>query len=238
MLARKICGVNAQNIHMKKGLTIIIVIICALLAASGCVKFISDTGGYYIPSDIAEFTSVTCQTGENEVKVHKKDGYYVVLTKGETYILTQGFGAIFDGGDMRELDEEQSKAALYSLMSETGLIYTAMDKKGYIMTDTSGKYRADAEKFFYKSEYMRRRLNGESTENFSSYFESAAPQKFGDFEDYKITLDCSKQNEMTLKIENIRYALASEYLFKDINDTHIPLTAQMLAYLDAHALSA
>ena len=44
--------------------------------------------------------------------------------------------------------------------------------------------------------------------------------------------------EFAVEGKNIRYALASEYLFKDINDTHIPLTAQMLAYLDAHALSA
>lgn len=223
---------------MKKSI-ILILAVCVLSAAlSGCIRFISDTGGYYIPSDLANFTSITCVNGDNKIKVQKKDNYFILLSQGKTFILTEKGGAEFAGETMAELDAQTAKAALYNVFTETGLVYSSLQKQAYLMTDTSGKYRADAEKFFYSAEYMRKVLKGESTENFSNYFESNISELAGDIDDYEVTLDCSKQNTVKLKIENKRTYTSTEYTFTDIDDTQIPLTQKAREYLAAHTLSA
>lgn len=235
----QISAVNAQTRYMVKKLLTAAAVVCILAgAAGGCVKFVSDTGGYYIPEDLAGFSSLTCETDGKTVKVQKKDGYYIIDAGDEAYILAKECGAKFTGGTQEELDKRQASAALYSVMNETGLIYGALDKKSYIMTDTSGKYRADGKEFFYSAEYMRKKLTGEPLENFESYFEKISPEKFGDFEDYVITLDCSKQNQMLLQIENTRFATVSKYTFRNVDATDVPLTAQMRAYLESLTLSA
>ena len=165
-------------------------------------------------------------------------GYYIIDAGDEAYILAKDCGAKFTEDTQEELDKRQASAALYSVMNETGLIYGALDKKSYIMTDTSGKYRADGKEFFYSAEYMRKKLAGEPLENFESYFEKISPEKFGDFEDYVITLDCSKQNQMLLQIENTRFATVSKYMFRNVDATDVPLAAQMRAYLESLTLSA
>lgn len=232
--------INAQNRHMKKYITAsIAAIICyAALFFGGCVEFISDSGGYYIPSDLNEFSSITCKAGEKEVKVQKKDNLLIAEYADVSYILGKTFGAEFSANGYDLLDEEEVKNARYDLLLTSGLMYSSLPKEGYIMTDTSGKYRADAEKFFYSAEYMRATALGENTDNLEEYFFSSAAEKYGDMDDYEITLDCSRQNTVTLTIENTKYASSSKFTFTDIDETEVSLTQDMITYLDSNHISA
>ena len=127
----QISAVNAQTRYMIKKLLTAAAVVCILAgAAGGCVKFISDTGGYYIPKDLAGFSALTCEADGKTVKVQKKDGYYIIDAGDEAYILAKDCGAKFTEGTQEELDKRQATAALYSEMNETGLIYGALDKKG------------------------------------------------------------------------------------------------------------
>ena len=215
---------------MKKSI-ILILAVCVLSAAlSGCIRFISDTGGYYIPSDLANFTSITCISGDNKIKVQKKDNYFILLSQGKTFILTEKGGAEFAGEAMNELDAQTAKAALYNVFTETGLVYSSLQKQAYLMTDTSGKYRADAEKFFFAAEKMRHMLKGGREEGFEKLFYEEIAAQFGDFDDHKITLDCSTQGEMKLTLENERRNIKKEYLFKDFGEVKVDIPEDMREY--------
>lgn len=69
----QISALNAQTRYMVKKLLTAAAVVCILAGAAGrCVKFISDTGGYYLPEDLAGFSSLTCETDGKTVKVQKK----------------------------------------------------------------------------------------------------------------------------------------------------------------------
>ena len=215
-----------------------LILLSALIVCASCAHFRGKVNGYYIPSDLKNFTSCRCESEVKEFEVQKKDNYWLVKTDDQTYLLSSAGGALKSEEGIKELSKEQASSALLSAVTESGLIYSTAEKDVYIMTDTSGKYRADAEKFFYSAEYMRKVLKGESTENFSNYFESNISELAGDIDDYEVTLDCSKQNTVKLKIENKRAYTSTEYTFTDIDDTQIPLTQKAREYLAARTLSA
>ena len=126
-----------------------LILLSALIACASCAHFRGKVNGYYIPGDLKNFTSCRCESEGKEFEVQKKDNYLLVKTDDQTYLLSSGGGALKSEDGIKELSKEQASSALLSAVTESGLIYSAAEKDVYIMTDTSGKYRADAEKFFF-----------------------------------------------------------------------------------------
>ena len=143
-----------------------LILLSTLIACASCAHFRGKVNGYYIPGDLKNFTSCRCESEGKEFEVQKKDNYLLVKTDDQTYLLSSGGGALKSEEGIKELSKEQASSALLSAVTESGLIYSAAEKDVYIMTDTSGKYRADAEKFFFAAEKMRHMLKGGREEGF------------------------------------------------------------------------
>lgn len=214
---------------MKRVFTALI-LLSTLIACASCAHFRGKVNGYYIPSDLKNFTSCRCESEGKEFEVQKKDNYLLVKTDNQTYLLSPGGGALKCEEGIKELSKEQTSSALLSAVTESGLIYSAAEKDVYIMTDTSGKYRADAEKFFFAAEKMRHMLKGGREEGFEKLFYEEIAARFGDFDDHKITLDCSTQGEMKLTLENERRNIKKEYLFKDFGEVEVDIPEDMREY--------
>ena len=214
---------------MKKVFTALI-LLSTLIACASCAHFRGKVNGYYIPGDLKNFTSCRCESEGKEFEVQKKDNYLLVKTDDQTYLLSPGGGALKCEEGIKELSKEQTSSALLSAVTESGLIYSAAEKDVYIMTDTSGKYRADAEKFFFAAEKMRHMLKGGREEGFEKLFYEEIAARFGDFDDHKITLDCSTQGEMKLTLENERRNIKKEYLFKDFGEVEVDIPEDMREY--------
>ena len=207
-----------------------LILLSALIACASCAHFRGKVNGYYIPGDLKNFTSCRCESEGKEFEVQKKDNYLLVKTDDQTYLLSSGGGALKSEEGITKLSKEQASSALISAVTESGLIYSAAEKDIYIMTDTSGKYRADAEKFFFAAEKMRHMLKGGREEGFEKLFYEEIAAQFGDFDDHKITLDCSTHGEMKLTIENERRNIKKEYLFKDFGEVEVDITEDMREY--------
>lgn len=214
---------------MKKVFTALI-LLSTLIACASCAHFRGKVNGYYIPGDLKNFTSCRCESEGKEFEVQKKDNYLLVKTDDQTYLLSSAGGALKSEEGITKLSKEQASSALLSAVTESGLIYSAAEKDVYIMTDTSGKYRADAEKFFFAAEKMRHVLKGGREEGFEKLFYEEIAAQFGDFDDHKITLDCSTQGEMKLTIENERRNIKKEYLFKDFGEVKVDIPEDMREY--------
>ena len=207
-----------------------LILLSALIVCASCAHFRGKVNGYYIPSDLKNFTSCRCESEGKEFEVQKKDNYLLVRTDDQTYLLSSGGGALKSEEGITKLSKEQASSALLSAVTESGLIYSAAEKDVYIMTDTSGKYRADAEKFFFAAEKMRHVLKGGREEGFEKLFYEEIAAQFGDFDDHKITLDCSTQGEMKLTLENERRNIKKEYLFKDFGEVKVDISEDMREY--------
>lgn len=207
-----------------------LILLSALIVCASCAHFRGKVNGYYIPGDLKNFTSCRCESEGKEFEVQKKDNYLLVRTDSQTYLLSSGGGALKSEERITKLSKEQASSALLSAVTESGLIYSAAEKDVYIMTDTSGKYRADAEKFFFAAEKMRHMLKGGREEGFEKLFYEEIAAQFGDFDDHKITLDCSTQGEMTLTLENERRNIKKEYLFKDFGEVKVDIPEDMREY--------
>lgn len=214
---------------MKRVFTALI-LLSTLIACASCAHFQGKVNGYYIPGDLKNFTSCRCESEGKEFEVQKKDNYLLVKTDDQTYLLSSGGGALKSEEGIIKLSKEQASSALMSAVTESGLIYSAAEKDVYIMTDTSGKYRADAEKFFFAAEKMRHMLKGGREEGFEKLFYEEIAAQFGDFDDHKITLDCSTQGEMKLTLENERRNIKKEYLFKDFGEVKVDIPEDMREY--------
>ena len=204
-----------------------LILLSALIVCASCAHFRGKVNGYYIPGDLKNFTSCRCESEGKEFEVQKKDNYLLVKTDSQTYLLSFGGGALKSEEGIKELSKEQASS---SAVTESGLIYSAAEKDVYIMTDTSGKYRADAEKFFFSAEKMRHVLKGGREEGFEKLFYEEIAAQFGDFDDHKITLDCSTQGEMKLTLENERRNIKKEYLFKDFGEVKVDIPEDMREY--------
>ena len=207
-----------------------LILLSVLIACASCAHFRGKVNGYYIPCDLKNFTSCRCESEGKEFEVQKKDNYLLVKTDDQTYLLSSGGGALKSEEGIKELSKEQASSALLSAVTESGLIYSAAEKDVYIMTDTSGKYRADAEKFFFAAEKMRHMLKGGREEGFEKLFYEEIAAQFGDFDDHKISLDCSTQGEMKLTLENERRNIKKEYLFKDFGEVKVDIPEDMREY--------
>lgn len=207
-----------------------LILLSVLIACASCAHFRGKVNGYYIPGDLKNFTSCRCESEGKEFEVQKKDNYLLVKTDDQTYLLSSGGGALKSEEGIKELSKEQASSALLSAVTESGLIYSAAEKDVYIMTDTSGKYRADAEKFFFAAEKMRHMLKGGREEGFEKLFYEEIAAQFGDFDDHKISLDCSTQGEMKLTLENERRNIKKEYLFKDFGEVKVDIPEDMREY--------
>lgn len=214
---------------MKRVFTALI-LLSTLIACASCAHFRGKVNGYYIPGDLKNFTSCRCESEGKEFEVQKKDNYLLVKTDDQTYLLSSAGGALKSEEGITKLSKEQASSALMSAVTESGLIYSAAEKDIYIMTDTSGKYRADAEKFFFAAEKMRHMLKGGREEGFEKLFYEEIAARFGDFDDHKITLDCSTQGEMKLTLENERRNIKKEYLFKDFGEVKVDIPEDMREY--------
>lgn len=214
---------------MKRVFTALI-LLSTLIACASCAHFRGKVNGYYIPGDLKNFTSCRCESDGKEFEVQKKDNYLLVKTDDQTYLLSSAGGALKSEEGITKLSKEQASSALLSAVTESGLIYSAAEKDVYIMTDTSGKYRADAEKFFFAAEKMRHVLKGGREEGFEKLFYEEIAAQFGDFDDHKITLDCSTQGEMKLTLENERRNIKKEYLFKDFGEVKVDIPEDMREY--------
>lgn len=217
-----ICGAGAHTKRMKKVYFAAALCLAAALFA-GCVHFEAQSKDNHIPQDLQNFSSCKCESAEGTYEVQKKDSNYLIVSAGEIWLLSPDGGVKYAEGEITRLSGEDARAATLFALNSAGLIYAFADKQTYIMTDTSGKYRAEAEEFFKSAEYERYKLEKGGTDNFEQYFAGAAPQLFGDFDDYEITLDCSQQGAMTLTLENLRFATAEKYVFSYLDKTSVSL---------------
>lgn len=206
---------------MKKFIAVALTFI-AVAGICSCEKNHPHDTKFYVPSDFTSMESCIIETTDRKYETQLSSDKLTLKSEGDIYVFAANGYDMYRNGEKISVTDTNSENMIKACR-QTGLIYTAMPGSEYIMADTSGRYMAEPEKFFFAAENVAYLAGGGEADKFEEYFAKTAPVTYGNFKDYRILLDCSMQDTVILTIRNIRRMTVCEYKFTKLNDVHVAL---------------
>lgn len=215
----------------------ILLLILATIALWGCSKSDSASANY-TPEDFLSLDNFTLKTNvrPDDVIRYDKSGSGLIYsttrigdgyTNTVYYVFGNGENKEYSEGAWKDIEDVDVDGYVNSIENACGLVYNKLDATEF--REIEGKklrFSIEPERFFkqaYRQIYQNYFGNDYDEETFAKDFEQNSEALFGNLDDYKVTLDCSASDSISLTIENEAENSSDVYEYYAIGSTSISL---------------